>query len=198
MKSMTLNNFICVLAGLGLAGVISTNAQAAEKEKLSPEVQAKVTQAIKVAFSDAVIGEMAKGKEDGLDVITVIFTSKSNKMDADVTPDGILVGTEGSADISTFPKPAAKALKKATKGMKTTFEIARTFAKAQKDASGGMTVTKLANPIVAYEADVEKDGQKGEFGFNAAGALLECPKWATAGSKEKGKKSEKEGKDDKD
>jgi hypothetical protein len=188
-------NIVWALATLGLASVVSSNALAAEKEKPAAEVQAKVTQAIKDAFPEAVISNMAKEKEDGLDVIGVAFTSKGSKIDADVTPDGILVETEESADIKTFPRPAAKALKKATKGMKPSFEIARTFAKSEKDASGAMKVTKLAEPIIAYEADVEKDGKKGEFAFDADGKLLESPKWAKAGSNEKGEKSEKEEKE---
>jgi hypothetical protein len=192
---MKLINIISALAGLGLTSLVSSNALAAEKEKPAPEVQAKVAQAIKDAFPDAIIGDMVKEKEDGLDVIGVAFTSKSNKIDADVTPEGILVGTEEAADIKTFPKPAAKALKKATKGMKASFEIAKTFAKSEKDASGGMKVTKLAVPTIAYEADVEKDGKKGEFAFDADGKLLESPKWAKAGSSEKGEKNEKEEKE---
>jgi hypothetical protein len=191
---MKINDIIRSLAALGLAGVVSSNALAAEKEKPSPEVQAKVSQAVKDAFPDAVIGDMVKEKEDGLDVIGVAFTSKGNKIDADVTPDGILVGTEEAADIKLFPKPAAKALKKATKGMKASFEIARTFATSQKDASGAMKVTKLDEPTVAYEADVEKDGKKGEFAFDANGKLLESPKWAKADTKENDEKEEKENK----
>ena len=187
---MNYNKLVGILGCLGVAGLITSNAPAAEKEKPSAEVQAKVTQAIKDAFPDALISSMVKEKEDGLDVIGVAFTSNGNKIDGDVTPDGILVETEQPADIKTFPKPAAKALKKATKGMKASFEIAKNFAKAEKDASGAMKVIKLAEPTTAYEADVEKDGQKGEFAFDAEGKLLESPKWAKAGSKE-----EKEEKD---
>lgn len=190
---MKLNILVKAFVALGLATGFSAT-RAAEKEKPTPEVQEKVTKAIKEAFPDAVIGEMAKEKEDGLDVIGVLFTSNGKKIDGDVTPDGILVETEEAADISTFPEPAAKALKKATKKMKASFEIARTFAKAEKDASGTMKVTKLAGPTIAYEADVEKDGKKGEFAFDAEGKLLESPKWAKAGTKEKGEKEEKEDK----
>ncbi len=192
---MKLINIVSVLAGLGLASAVSSNGLAAEKEKPSADVQAKVSQAIKDAFPDAVIGNMVKEKEDGLDVIGVAFTSKGNKIDADVTPEGVLVETEESADIKTFPKSAAKALKKATKGMKASFEIAKTFAKSEKDASGAMKVTKLTEPTTAYEADVEKDGKKGEFAFDADGKMLESPKWAKSGSNEKDEKGEKEDKE---
>ncbi len=123
MKQIKLNIMVSALAGLGLVGGITSNGLAAEKEAPSPEVQAKVSQAIKDVFPDAVIGSMAKEREDGLDLIGVGFTSKGAEIDADVTPDGILVETEQAARLETFPKPAAKALKKATKGMKRSFEI---------------------------------------------------------------------------
>lgn len=189
---MKLEKVIRALTIMGLAGVLTSNASGAEKEKPAPQVQEKVAKAIKEAFPDAVISEMAKETEDGLEVIGVLFTSQGNKIDADVTPDGILLETEQSADVSEFPRPAAKALKKATKKMKATFEIARTFAKAQKDASGAMRVSKLAEPTIAYEADVEQDGHKGEFAFDASGKLLESPKWAKGSSKSKGESGKEE------
>jgi hypothetical protein len=189
---MKLKGILSVLFGVSLIITTIADAAAAEKEKPTPEVEAKVTQTIKDTFPDVVISNMGKGNEDGLDVIGVAFTSKGKKMDADVTPDGVLVGTEEEGDIKAFPPAAAKALKKATKGMKASYEIARTFAKGEKDASGVMKVTKLAEPIIAYEADVEKDGKKGEFAFDASGKLLESPDWAKAGSEEKNEKEEKD------
>ena len=186
---MKLRTIVCALLGAGLLGAVLPAALATEKEKPSAEVEAKVAQVIKAAYPEVVIISMAKGNEDGLEVVGVAFTSKGNKMDADVTPDGILVGTEEAADIKTFPRAAAVALRKATKGMKTTFEIAKTYAKGEKDASGAMKVVKLAAPIIAYEADVEKDGQKGEFAVDADGKMLESPKWAEApNGKSEGKK----------
>ena len=190
---MNLKTTLRALVSLSLAGALSVNALAAPKETPAPEVQAKVALAVKAAFPDAVIkGDMATGKEDGLDVITVNFTANDVNVEGDVTPDGILVGTEEPGDIKTFPKLAAKALKKATKGMKRSFEVARTFSKTEKDASGAVKAIKLATPTVAYEADVEKNGQKGEFAFDADGKLLESPKWAKAEAKEKGDKEDKD------
>ncbi len=198
---MKQKNIITVLVSLGLAGPVLTGASAADKEKPSADVEAKVTQVLKATFPEVVITSMAKENEDGVDVIGVALTSKGNKMDADVTPDGTLYGTEQAGNLKTFPKPAAKALKKLTKGMKADFEIAKTYAKGEKDASGAMKVVKLSEPVIAYEADVEKDGKKGEFAVDASGKLLESPKWAKAGSegKEEDEKDEKKGgKEEKD
>jgi len=49
-------------------------------------------------------------------------------------------------------------------------------------------------PTVAYDADVEQDGQSGEFAASANGTILESPKWVKAASTEK----KEAGKEDKD
>src|SRR6267378_1602829 len=124
---MKLQNVLYVLASVGLMGTALPGALGAEKEKPSAEVAARVTQAIKAKYPDAAINGMAKETEDGLSFIGVQLTANGTEMDVDVMEDGTLVGSEEAADAKAFPKPAAKALKKATKGMtiKAT-EIAKT------------------------------------------------------------------------
>jgi hypothetical protein len=186
------------VASLGMAGALMQTALAGPKEKPSPEVEAKLTEVIKAAYPDVAVTSMGKETEDGLSFVEVKFTTKGSKLEADVTEEGTIVGTEEAADMKDFPKSARKALKKATKGMKIRgTEIARTFAKAVKDDPTHTKVEKLSEPIIAYEADVEKDGHKGEFAVSAEGAILESPKWAKAGE-EKDEKEEKEGKEGKD
>jgi hypothetical protein len=185
MKS---KDIICALLGLGLVGAAVPGAQA--KDKPDAAAAAKITEAIKAVYPDAVIGEMGKETEDGLSFYEVAVTVKGAKIDADVTSDGTIIETEESADIKTFPDPAAKALTKTTKGMKIKgAEIAKTYAKGVKDDTTGdaqvIHVTKLAEPTVAYEVDVVKDGKRGEFSVSAEGAILESPKWAGAGESDK-------------
>lgn len=194
MKRTTI---VCGLLGVGLVGALLPNTLAAEKEKPSAAAAARVTETIKSKFPDAVITKMGKESEDGLSFIGVDFTLKGAKVEADVMEDGTLVGTEVAADISTFPKAAAKALKKATKGMtiKET-EIATTYAKADPNDKTGMKAVTLAQPKIAYETAVQKEGKKGEFAVDADGNILESPKWAaSANSKSEGEKKEKEEKE---
>ena len=185
---MKLQKTLFALAALSLAGVILPNAFAAEKEKPSADVEARVTQVINSTYPDAVIKSMGKENEDGLNFIGVSLTSKGKNMDVDVMEDGTLVGSEEEADVKTFPKPAAKALKKATKGLtiKAT-EIAKTYAKADPSDKSGTKAVKLAEPTTAYEMDVEKDGKKGEFAVDATGKFLETPNWAGGDEKSEGK-----------
>ncbi|HEX4646838.1 MAG TPA: hypothetical protein VH598_14640 [Verrucomicrobiae bacterium] len=185
---MKLQKILCALAGVGLISAALPGVLAADKEKPSADVQARVTQVIKAKYPDATIGGMAKETEDGLSFIGVKLTSNGTKMDVDVMEDGTLVESEEQADIKTFPKPAATALKKATKGMKIkATEIARTYAKADPNNKTGTKAITLPEPIVAYEMDVEKDGKKGEFAVDANGKFLETPKWAAGGGKSEGK-----------
>lgn len=175
---MKLNTVLFAIIGAGLAAALPQNLLAAPKEKPSPEVEAKLTAFIKDRYPDANITSMAKESEDGLNFVGIQLTSNGHKIDADVMEDGTLVGTEETADVDSFPKPAADALKAATKGLKVdTFEIATTYAVAAKDDSTGLKAVKLDPPKVAYEADVEKI-QKGEFAMSADGSVLESPAWA--------------------
>jgi len=169
-----------------------TGAFAKDNEKPSAEVQAQVTQAIKAKYPDAAIIKMGNENEDGLNFVGVQLTAGGTKMDVDVTADGTLVGSEEDANIQTFPDAAAKALQTATKGLtvKDT-EIAKTYAKADPNDKTGTKVIVLAEPTIAYEMDVEKDGQKGEFSVDANGTFLETPKWTSKHEKSEGK----EGKD---
>ena len=186
---MKLQKALWALAGAGIIGTtLPLSALAADKEKPNAEVEARVRQVIEAKYPGATINGMAKESEDGLSFVGVQMTANGTKMDVDVMEDGTLVGSEAEADAKTFPKPAAKALTKATKGMTiNATEIARTYAKADPSDKTGTKAITLANPTIAYEMDVEKDGQKGEFAVDATGKFLETPKWAAAGGKSEGK-----------
>lgn len=181
---MKQNKIMCAVLALGLAGFAGSQALAADKVKPSAEVEAQITKTLKATFPEVVINGMAQETEDGLTFFAVDMTSKGNKIDADVTADGTLVGTEEAIELKDMPKPAAKALKKATKGMKVSFEKATTYAEADKKDTTGTKAVKLTEPKVAYDADVEKDGKKGEYAADADGKIIESPNWAKTESKE--------------
>ena len=150
--------------------------------------KAKVKKAIVEAFPKAEITKIGKEVEDGIPLITVDFTVDGKKMDGDVSESGVLIAVEEPADMNDFPKAAAKAIKKVAKGAKIKLtEINHKYATAEKDAKTGViTVTKLAEPLLAYEADLEKDGLTGEVAVSAEGKVIEMPKWAKAKEKAAG------------
>lgn len=192
---MKQNKLMQMLLAIGLAGFAVSSVTAADKVKPSPAVEAKITETLKATFPDVGIAGMVQETEDGLTFFAVDMTSKGDKIDADVMADGTLVATEQAADIKTFPKAAKKALKKATKGMKVVVtEIATTYAEADKKNPTANKAVKLDKPKVAYDADVEQDGKKGEFAVDAEGTILESPKWLKA----EGKEAKESGKEEKD
>lgn len=202
---MKTKNIIGALLGLGLVGgilpcVLAENEKDDDSAKPTPAAEAKITQAIKAVYPDAVIGKIGKESEDGISFYEANLTVKGNKVDVDVTSDGTIIETEAAADLTTFPAPAAAAIKKAADGMKITgSDVITTYAKAVKDDSTGDTqvthVVKLAQPTTSYEVDVEKDGNKGDLDVSADGTVLEMPKWAKAAQKAGAKDEEKEDKD---
>jgi len=185
---MKLKGITLAVAVAGLVSMFASTALAGENEKPGEEMVVKAAQAVKNAFPDAVVGKMATENEDGVNIVEVKFSVNGTKKEADVSLDGVLLAVEEKGDIANFPPAAAKALNDATKGMKAKHEISTTYAKVEKDASGQMTVVKLAQPAVEYEAEVKKGGKEGEFSVDATGKMLESPKWAAEG----------DGKDEKD
>src|ERR1700694_3344615 len=113
MKS---KNAIYVLLAVGLTGVVLPNALA--QDKPNAEAEAKLSQTLKARYAEVNITGIKKSKRTDIDLYGVEFTSQKKKMDADITGDGTIIETEEDGDIKTFPKPAAKALKKAIKGLK--------------------------------------------------------------------------------
>ena len=99
MKKRTIE---CGLVGLGIVGAFLLKSLALEKEKPSQNAEAKVAQVIKATFPEALIGNMGKATEDGVAVIGVAFIWKGSNVEADVTPDGVLVGTEEATELAFF------------------------------------------------------------------------------------------------
>src|SRR6267378_3398263 len=115
MKS---TNSIATLMALTLITGGLAHSLAQENAKPSPEIEAKVTAAVKAAFPEVAVQGIKAETENGMNLYEVKFTSEGKKMDGDVTADGTLLETEEAAELASFPKPAQKALKKASKGMK--------------------------------------------------------------------------------
>ncbi|HZL41856.1 MAG TPA: hypothetical protein VFD66_01090 [Verrucomicrobiae bacterium] len=76
-------------------------------------------------------------------------------------------------------------MQEAAGGLQVGFEISRKYAKAEKDkTSGAVTVTKLSQPVVAYEAALSKDKMTGEISVSANGTVLESPNWKSKAEKD--------------
>ncbi len=160
---------------------------AVSADKPDAATTTRITQAITTVHPGAKITNVGKETEDGIEFYEVAFDFNGKSLEGDVTAEGVLLNTEETAELRTFPAAAATALKKLTKGLKVkTTEISRKYARAEKDKStGAVKVTKFPLPIVAYEAEVTKGGRSGEFAVSADGTVIERPKWAKGEEKEK-------------
>jgi hypothetical protein len=174
-----------LVAGFTCAGI--AGAKAESETKPAPDVEAKITAAVKAEYPGATIKKVKGETEDGISFYEAKFTSNGKKLEADVMADGTILETEERADIETFPSAAAQAIKAGSDGGKIHHaEISHKFADAKKDAiSGSVKVTKLSTPVVTYEAELKKEGKKAEISVGADGTVLESPKWKASEDKEK-------------
>jgi hypothetical protein len=151
------------------------------------ETPKAVTNAVMKAHPDAKITS-AKAEKEEIDQFEVEFTDHGKKMSADVTPDGTIIEIEEALEAADVPAAARAAIEKAADGGTVKeYEKATIMAKVDKEKN---SATKLAEPMVQYEAGLSKDGKTAEVAVTAAGKVVEEPKW-----KKKGEKEDKEEKD---
>jgi hypothetical protein len=178
-----------LVLGLSLAQLSNVLAQYEQEgdqekvEKPSAEVEAKMTEALKVDFPDAAaLGEFRKIKDAGTNkIFAVEFTAKGEKMRAHVASDGTIVETEEPGDIKTFPAAASEALRKAITAMGTKdngIRLGRTYFEVQEGGTNGVALVKLSEPMLTYRADVANNkGKPGKYSFKADGTQVEQPTW---------------------
>src|SRR2546423_15009260 len=107
-----MKSFLTCVAGLTWAMPLligcSTH-RSIEHDELTPSA---VTSAIMSAFPNAKINS-AKAEKEDIDLYEVSFTDHGKKKDADVTPDGTILGTEETVEESEVPPAALASIKKA-------------------------------------------------------------------------------------
>jgi len=129
---------------------------------------AVVKTAIETLYPQAVIGK-AKVEEEGLKVYEVELKQDGQEFDVTVAADGTIVGIESELAVEDIPAAVAEALAKVTNGAKIT--------EVDEDVTYAVvTLTKLNEPQVSYEAEVTIDGKKCEVEVAADGTVLEKSK----------------------
>jgi len=129
------------------------------------EIPAVVKTAIETLYPQAVIGK-AKVEEEGLKVYEVELKQDGQEFEVTVAADGTIVDIESELAVEDIPAAVAEALAKVAKGAKIT--------EVDEDVTYAVvTLTKLNEPRVSYEAEVTIDGKKCEVEVAADGTILE-------------------------
>ena len=146
-----------VVLGLGLAQPMNVleqepSGEQGKGESPSAEAEAKMTEALKVDFPDAALGEFKKIRNVGANqIFAVQFTFRGARMRAQVTTDGSIVETEEPGDIKTFPAAANEALRKAITAMGTKdlgIRLGRTYFEIQEDGTNPVALVRLSLPML--------------------------------------------------
>ena len=124
--------------------------------------------AVKAAFPQASIEEVALDKEDGIELYEVELRQNGEETEVTVSPDGVIVEVETEVSLKDLPKAVADAIAKAAGGAKVeevTREETRAVVRAGK-------LVKLDQPKITYEAEFRRDGKEVEIELAPDGTIL--------------------------
>ncbi|MFQ6037831.1 MAG: hypothetical protein ACE5LV_04355 [Candidatus Aminicenantales bacterium] len=161
----------------------------AEAEAVGPEVELPepVAQAVEANVPGAEIEVVEVAEEAGITLYDIEF--KADRGEIEVAVDGTVLDIATVVTLEEIPEEAAKALKEAAEGASIQrIEKSEVRAEIAKEDEKGKLV-KLETPRYVYEAELVKDGQKGEIEVAADGTVIEPLKWEEEAKKEE--KSEK-------
>lgn len=148
-----------------------------EPKPVKPEVELPeaVAEAIKANVPDAEIDFVEVAEEDGITLYDIEF--KADRGEIEVAADGTVIDVVTVITMEELPEAAAKAIKDAIEDA-TILRLEKSEIRSEIKKEGEMgTLIKLDTPRYVYEAELEKDGQKGEIEVDAEGNITEPLKW---------------------
>ena len=137
------------------------------------KLPAQVLEAIRTAFSGAVIVEAGAEDEDGLKIYEVGLLLNGQDIEAEVSSEGTLVEVSTQMPIKDLPEAVVAVIAKAAPGATV---VRAEKCEARAAARDGQWVP-LDPPTVTYEVRLHKDDTVAEVEVSAAGTLLDGPKW---------------------
>ena len=169
---VTVFAFALALSGSLAWGSQRTPAPAKTDEaKLPPAV----TQAVKANCPGAVIDKVEVKREAGFTLYDIEF--KSGRGEIEVAADGTVMDIATIVTLNEIPMPAAQAIEKSAAGA-TIGEVEQSEVRAEIKKLGEKgTIVKLSPPKYVYEAELAKDGKKGEVQVAPDGKVVEGPRW---------------------
>lgn len=177
---------LLVLGFFGAAVLAAAPEKKTEKQVVLP---AAVAQAVKANFPGTEIKTAEVKKEAGINLYDIEFIAGRGEIE--VAEDGTVMDIATIVELKDIPKLTAEAIHNAAAGATITqVEKSEVRAEIKKEGEKG-TLVKLASPRYVYEAELVKDGQKGEVQVAPDGKVVEGPKWATGEAEEKEEMAEK-------
>jgi uncharacterized membrane protein YkoI len=155
-------------------------AEKLEKEEPKPvkaevELPAAVALAIEANVPDAEIDFVEVAEENGITLYDIEF--KADRGEIEVAADGTVIDVVTVIMKEELPEAAAKAIQDAI-GDASILRLEKSEIRSEIKKEGEIgTLVKLDTPRYVYEAELEKDGQKGEIEVDAEGNITEPLKW---------------------
>ncbi len=148
-----------------------------EPEATKPEVElpAAVVEAIEANVPDAEIDKVEVAEESGITLYDIEF--KADQGEIEVAEDGTIIDVVTIITMEELPEAAAQAIQDAIEDATILrLEKSEIYSEINTEGEKG-TVVKLDTHRFVYEAELEKNGQKGEIEVDADGNITEPLKW---------------------
>lgn len=148
----------------------------------APELPAAVTAAINRFFAGAEIDLVETEKINGITLYDIEF--KENRGEIEVAGDGTVIDITMVITWQELPSAVADTIKKVIEeaGAKI-MRLEKAEVQAEiKEENGKKVIVRITPPIFLYEAEINRDNQRGEITVNQEGKIIEGPKWENNGN----------------
>ena len=122
-------------------------------------------EAVQAAFPGATLGKVEVEREFGLTLYEVVIQHNGRNLEVEVAADGTIAEVGGSASREDLPQAVADSIAEAAKGGKVV-ELDKVEARAVA------RLVELEEPLVTYEAEIARDGERLEVEVAADGTIL--------------------------
>jgi hypothetical protein len=132
-----------------------------EPKAVTPEMElpAAVMDAINTNVPGAEIDKVEVAEEAGITLYDIEF--KADRGEIEVTAEGTVIDVVTIITMEELPEAAAQAIQKATEGVTIRrLEKSEIFSEIDTECETGIVI-KLDTHRFVYEAELEKDGQRG-------------------------------------
>lgn len=147
------------------------------QEKPESRLPEEVAQVVKQYFPAAEAEAVETEKVAGTTLYDIEF--KENQGEIELAADGTIIDISKVVSWEELPEVVAQAIKEvvaANNANVTRIERAEVHAEIKGEGEAA-TINKVDTPYFLYEAELKKDGQKGEITVDSTGKIIEGPKW---------------------
>jgi uncharacterized membrane protein YkoI len=163
---------VATIGGLAIFTPSARTNALADDVKLPPAVK----KTFEANFPKAQIEKVEVEVEDGVTVYDFEFKDGNLEKETDITADGTMLEFTIVIDAKAVPAAAMKPIRQAAEAAEATMKRVEEIKISYETKDG--KVIKLPKTVTHYAVELKKGDQTAEIVVDAAGKVIEAPKWS--------------------